>query len=61
MEVINFDFFADIHHEDNVVSEKYSQMAADNVDISRSPIQIGYVKKNYSYFFLKNIGKFLNN
>lgn len=38
--------FPDLHGDDkyeNIVTQKYTQLAADNVDISRTPIQIGYV------------------
>jgi len=33
--------FTDIQGDENIVSQKYNQLAADNVDISRSPVQIG--------------------
>ncbi|CAG7718331.1 unnamed protein product [Allacma fusca] len=32
-----------INTEENVISHKYSQLASDNIDISRSPVQIGFL------------------
>lgn len=30
-------------HEEHITTQKYNQLASDNVDISRAPVQIGYV------------------